>query len=99
MIDSVQLVLLLVIVILTILLVVLGVQVYFILKEVRRTIGKANKVLDTAGTITESVSAPISSLSQIVTGLKAGSIITVAKFIKNLIGKDEETETERRRKE
>ncbi len=96
MIDSVQIVLLLVIVILTILLVVLGVQVYFILKEIRRTISKANHVIETAGSITDSVSAPISTLSTLVTGLKAGSIITVARFIKSLIGKDED---ERRQRE
>ena len=99
MVYSVQLVLILVIGILTILLVVLGIQVYFILKEVRRTIGKANKVLDTAGSITESVSIPISSLSQLVTGLKAGSIISVAKFIKNMIGKDDDDSDKKRNNE
>lgn len=96
MIDSVQLVLLLVIVILTILLVVLGVQVYFILKEVRTTLSKANKVLDTAGSITESVATPISSISQLVLGLRSGSIVTVAKFIRSLIGSEEEDERKRR---
>ena len=80
MIDPAQLALFLVIIILTILLIVLGVQVFFILRELRRTLEKANKVLDDTGNITESVSGPISSLSSLVTGLKTGA--TIAKFFK-----------------
>lgn len=80
MIDPAQLILFLVIVILTILLVVLGVQVFFILRGLRSTIEKANKVLDDTGNITESVSGPISSLSTLVTGLKTGA--TIAKYFK-----------------
>lgn len=78
--DPAQLALFLVIIILTILLIVLGVQVFFILRELRRTLEKANKVLDDTGNITESVSGPISSLSTLVTGLKTGA--SIAKFFK-----------------
>lgn len=99
MIDSVQLVLLLVIIVLTILLVVLGIQVFFILKEVRITLHKTNKVLDTASSITESVATPISSIAQLVVGLRSGSIVTVAKFIRSLIGNDDEDEFTRRKRE
>jgi len=80
MIDAAQSVLLFVIVILTLLLIVIGVQVFFILKELRRTVLKANKVLDDTSSITESVSRPLSSLSTLSTGLKTGAII--AKLIK-----------------
>lgn len=76
MIDAAQAVLLLVIVILTALLIVLGIQVFFILRELRQTVSKANKVLDDTGVITESVSGPITTISALVTGVKAGSIIT-----------------------
>lgn len=75
MIDAAQAVLLLVIVILTTLLVILGIQVFFILKELRYTISKANKVLDDTSHITETVSAPISHLSSILTGVKAGTVL------------------------
>lgn len=75
MIDAAQAVLLFVVVILTILLVILGIQVFLILRELRRTVRKANKVLDDAGTITETVSRPISSLSTIAQGVKTGSAI------------------------
>lgn len=76
--DPAQLALFLVIIVLTILLVVLGIQVYFILRGLRITIEKANKVLETAGNITESVSKPISSLSTLAMGLKTGA--TIAKI-------------------
>lgn len=79
--DPAQILLLLVVIILTVLLVVLGIQVYLILKDFRKTLEKANKVLDNTGDITESVSAPINSFSSILMGLKAGS------FIANLMKK------------
>lgn len=100
MVDSVQVVLILVIVILAILLVVLGVQVFFILRDLRTTITKANKVLDNAEEITDNVSGPISSLSSLATGFKAGSMVTVAKFIKTVLSKtkDEDDEYERKKR-
>ena len=72
--DPAQIILLLVIIILSVLLVVLGVQVFFILRDLRSTITKANKVLDDAGQITESVSQPVSSLASILMGVKTGLI-------------------------
>jgi len=73
MIDPAQTVLLLVIVVLAILLLVLGIQVFFILRELKQTVAKANKVLDDTGVITESVSGPISTLSTLAMGLKTGA--------------------------
>lgn len=78
--DPAQIALFLVIIILTILLIILGIQVFFILKDVRKTIYKANKVLDDTGQITESVSGPISSLSTLAMGLRTGA--SLAKFLK-----------------
>ncbi|MBI2028118.1 MAG: hypothetical protein HYT07_00780 [Candidatus Levybacteria bacterium] len=75
MIDSAQTILFVVIVALTILLLVLGVQVFFILRDLRKTVSKANKVLDNTNVITQSVSSPISSLSSIAMGIKTGSSV------------------------
>jgi hypothetical protein len=77
MIDTVQIVLLVVIVALTLLLVILGIQVFFILRDIRKTIYKANKVLDNTETITESVSEPMSFLSSFILGTK-----TVSKLLR-----------------
>lgn len=68
MIDLAQAVLVMVVTTITVLLVVIGIQVYNILKELQETIKKANKILDDAGTVSESVAKPISSLSDVLSG-------------------------------
>ena len=68
MVDLVQVVLMVVVVIITALSVVVGIQVYNILKEVRESIRKVNKILDDFGTVSESVSRPIASAADILTG-------------------------------
>ena len=73
MIDPAQTVLFLVIIVLAILLLVLGIQVFFILRELKQTVAKANKVLDDTGVITESVSGPIATLSTLAMGMKTGA--------------------------
>ncbi len=75
MIDTVQAVLLFVIVLLTILLVVIGVQVYFVLRDLRKTLSKANNVLDNTEEITGSVSEPMSAVSSILFGTSSLSIL------------------------
>lgn len=88
MIDTAQTVLLLALSILTILILILGVQIFFILRELRSTIEKTNKILDDAGTITESVSGPISTLSSVAAGVKTGA------FIANLLKRKKKKEQE-----
>lgn len=78
-----QNILLLIIAALSILLVVLGVQAFLILKDVRKTINKANKVLDETGIITSNFS-----------GL---SLLTTV--IKSLVGKTTSDVQPERRKE
>lgn len=78
MIDTVQIVLLVVIITLTVLLVVLGVQVFFILKELRKTVGKTNKLLDTSNEIAENVAVPVQSVSGIIDDVSTGTILTKA---------------------
>lgn len=88
--DPAQILLFIVIIALTILLLILGIQVFFILKDLRKTITKANKVLDNTGEITGSVSAPLSSISSILMGLKAGGVI--AKIVKKATEGEESSE-------
>src|SRR5438046_6827765 len=92
MIDSVQLILLLVIIILTLLLVILGVQVFYILRDLRTTIKKTNKILENADAITEGIEGPISAISSLVLGAKATSLISIVRFVKNFIGRDRDDE-------
>ncbi len=90
MIDLVQVVLVTVIVVLTLLLVLLGGQVFFILSEVRKTVKKTNGILDKAEEITDSVKTPLSAISTLALGLKATSLLPIAKFIKNLLGHEKD---------
>src|SRR3989304_5069706 len=71
MVDPVQAVLLVVIVLLTLLLLVLGIQIFFILKELRRTLSRATRVLENTESITESVSEPMSFLSGLLLSAKS----------------------------
>lgn len=89
--DAAQVILLFVIIVLTLFLLILGVQVFLILRELRQTVSKANKVLDDTGCITESVSGPISSLSTVVSGVKLGALIA-SRFKKKKKRREEEDE-------
>ncbi len=80
--DPAQIILIIVIVLLSVLFVVLGVQAFFILREFRKTVSKANKVLDNTNVITQNVSVPLTSLSGIAAGIKTGaSFISLFKKI------------------
>lgn len=85
--DIPQAALLIVIVVLAILLLALGVQVFFILREFRKTVFKANKVLDNTSIITQSVSSPLSSLSSLSEGIKTGA--SIIGLFKKIISKDD----------
>ncbi len=66
--ENTQLLLIGVVTILTVLLALIGVQVFFILREIQKTVQKTNKMLDDMGLISESVARPIASLSNSITG-------------------------------
>ncbi len=85
MIDTAQAVLLFVLIVLTVLVLILGIQVFFILRELRQTVSKANKVLDDAGVITKSVSGPIATISSLTSGIKTGALL--AGLLKRKSGK------------
>ena len=84
--DFAQITLIAVIILLTVLLIALGVQVFLILRELRKTVSKANRVLDNTESITQSVSAPLSSLSSISMGIKTGA--SFLNLIKKIIAPD-----------
>jgi hypothetical protein len=83
--DPVQLTIIIISFALAILLIVLGVQVFYILKEIRFSMQKMNKMLDDAGKVSGAVSEGIAGMSGLMSGLKAG-----LSFIRQLKGKDEE---------
>lgn len=68
--DPVQILLFVVASVLTLALLVLGVEVFFILRESYRALKKLNKVLDDAGSVSEAVTKPILGFSNFVEGIK-----------------------------
>src|SRR4051812_30982786 len=96
MIDSVQLILLLVIITLTVLLVILGVQVFYILRDLRQTVKKTNKILENADSITEGIEGPITAISSFFLGTKANSLLSIISLVKNFVGGDKEAEKRHR---
>jgi len=80
-----QILLFLVIITLTSLLVACGIQFYSILKELRESIKKMNKILDDANLVSSSVAKPIAGFSGFIMGLKSG-----AEVVRILKGKKEE---------
>lgn len=86
--DPAQVIIFLVIIILAIVFMILGVQAFWVLKELKLTLSKTNRILDTAEKITENISSPINTFSQVATGLKTGSII--AAFLKKISSEEQE---------
>ena len=73
--DTTQALLVFVVVVMTIMLGVIFTQIYFILKEFRKTLLKVNDVLDDTSTISGALSHPVSTISSIVSGFKNGTKI------------------------
>ncbi|MBU1326957.1 hypothetical protein KKB64_00985 [Patescibacteria group bacterium] len=70
--DPVQITIVIISFGLTILLVVLGIQVWYILKEMKFSLQKINKMLDDMGKMTGTVSDSMAGVAGLVSGLKAG---------------------------
>jgi hypothetical protein len=71
--DPAQILLFIVIIVLTIFLIILGIQVSLILKDLRKTIAKTNKILDDTEQMTAAVKEPVIGLSGAIMGIKTGS--------------------------
>lgn len=93
MVDLSQLLLVIVITTLTILLTFIGIQIFYILREVKRTIEKINKMLDDAGMITESIAQPISGLGGVLDGLKSSlkAVEAIGRFLTRKSREEPET--------
>lgn len=70
--DITQLVIVFVTITLTVLLVIVGIQVFFILSEIRISIQKVNKMLDDMGKVSGVASDSVVNMSGMLSGLKAG---------------------------
>lgn len=95
--ENTQILLVGVITVLTGVLTLIGIQVFFILKEIKGTVSKFNKMLDDAGLISESVARPIASLSSSITGVSG--IAGLFGWLAKMRDKSKKKETEEERNE
>ncbi|OGD96032.1 hypothetical protein A3F02_01325 [Candidatus Curtissbacteria bacterium RIFCSPHIGHO2_12_FULL_38_9b] len=71
--DTTQIVLLAVIIVLTIFLVVLGFQVFFVLRDLRFTLKRMNRLFNDANELVTEVKKPIEKAGNFFTALTAGA--------------------------
>lgn len=88
--DVTQAILLSVVIVLTIFLVVVGLQAFFTLKDLRKSLKKANKLMDDTNSIIAQVKKPIETAGNVFTAVTAGA--GIAHMIKKITG---ETKHER----
>lgn len=76
--DTTQILLVVVATVLTVLLAVIGVQVVFILIEIKKSLQKVNQMIDHASVVTGGISKSLSGMGGLVEGIKTGlSIVKI----------------------
>ena len=76
MIDITQFVLLTVVVSLSVVLLIIGIHVIGILKELRVTVQKSNKIIDDCGTVSESIAKPTEAASHFLMNIRGNSLVS-----------------------
>ena len=92
MIDPIQILIIVVISILTVLLLVIGIEIFFVLKETKKSLTKLNDSLDKFDhvmgdieIISQSVATPVNKFSHIIMGLQQGA--GVVRFLTQVFNK------------
>lgn len=89
--EPTQILLIVVVTILTIILTIIGVQFFFILKEIKKSIQKMNKMLDDGITVSGVFTKSISGISGLLQGVKTGlSVLNIFKKGKKEEDSDED---------
>ncbi|MBI4037454.1 hypothetical protein HY382_00210 [Candidatus Curtissbacteria bacterium] len=89
--DLTQTILLSVIIVLSIFLVVLGIQVFFVLKALKATIKKMNSLFEEASGLVEEIKKPVAKAGGLITALTTGASIV------NLLKKRRDNERPKQR--
>lgn len=82
--DAIQAILFSIIIVLTIFLVIVGLQAFFALKDLRKTLKKANKLMGDVDDIVSQIKKPIETAGNVFTAVTAGA--GIAHIIKKLTG-------------
>jgi hypothetical protein len=75
--EPTQIVIIAIAIVLTSLFIALGIQMWFILKELRGSVVRVNKILDDSGKVSGAVSDGVTNVNGLMNGLKSGiSLVT-----------------------
>jgi hypothetical protein len=83
MLDPIQILFIVVVTTLTVLLVIIGIEVFRILRQAKKTVERINLVLDDVETITSSVAGPDEKISGLMQSMQQGA--QFVRFITGLI--------------
>lgn len=89
--DVLQIILVVTVVMIAILLIILGIQVFLLIKEIRFGIQKVSTLVDKAHTVTDNIASPFTTLSSL---LKETSVVTIIKLLKTVLAKEKEKSKE-----
>ncbi len=83
--DFLQAALIFLILMLSIFLGITGIQVFFILRDLKKALDKFNTILQTGENIAEDIERPVAAASSLVTGVGAQAVSTAAKALSKII--------------
>ncbi len=83
--DFLQAALIFLILLLSIFLAITGIQVFFILRDLKRALDKFNAILQTGENIAEDIERPVAAASNLVTGAGAQVAASAASVIQKMI--------------
>jgi hypothetical protein len=92
MVDPIQILIAVVVTTLTVLLIVIGIELFTILKEFKKTLGRVNQILDDVETISNSISTPVEKFSGLIMGLQQGA--GILRFLEKIVDKKKKPENE-----
>lgn len=88
--DFLQIALIFLILLLSIFLAITGFQVFFILRDLKKTLDRLNKVLKTGEDIAQDIEKPVEAASNLITALGVG-----AKALTGVVKKDSKPKSKR----
>lgn len=83
--DYLQIALIFLILLLSIFLSLIGVQVFFILRDLKKALDKFNQILQTGENIVEDIERPVAAASNLVTGAGAEVVSGAAKVLEKIM--------------
>ncbi len=83
--DYLQVALIFLILLLSIFLAITGIQVFFILRDLKRALDKFNAILQTGENIAENIEKPVAAASNLATGTGAAVVSGAAKVLEKII--------------